>query len=186
MKLLRSGLMRQVDQTTCGSAVLVALRAAGEGRLDQALAQPNELEQLGMHAATSYRGLGPLTWPQRFGTPPWAAAREARFPGARYVVRWLTPVVSAPRAASVLAAAHHATQLGFPVPLYCGGAPGLSVEGLPRHVVLALPGGGGQWRIYDPAVGSVFELGERELLTSPGESLGGWSHLWAALLPVPV
>lgn len=185
MKTLQTGLMRQVDNTTCGSAVLVALRAAGEGRLEDALAQPNELEQLGMHAATSYRGLGPFAWPQQLGTPPWAAAREARFPGARYQVRWLAPVVGAPRAASVLAAAHRATQLGFPVPLYCGGVPALSWTGVPRHVVLALPGTPGGWRIYDPSTGSIYELGERELLTDPGESLGGWPHLWAALIPYP-
>ncbi|MDO4792346.1 MAG: hypothetical protein Q3999_07685 [Buchananella hordeovulneris] len=200
MRAVRSGLMRQVDATTCGSASLVALQALRAGH-PELLGERNERAQLDMHAATSRRGLGPLPWPRALGTTPWAAAREASTASLRYRVRWLAPLVSRERGASVLAAAHRAARAGLPVPLYSGAPPALSASGVPRHVVLAVgaaaaegnaePGGGRNvgpldtWRIYEPSNGAIYELTHQELLEQPGAALGGWSHLWAALLPQP-
>jgi hypothetical protein len=37
-------------------------------------------------SATSRHAIGPVGWPEGLGTPPWTAARQARFPGVTYRV----------------------------------------------------------------------------------------------------
>lgn len=149
--------------------------------------------------ATSHRALGPLSWPDRFGTPPWAAAREARFPGVRY--RWTTLDDRAERGAQVLAAVHSATRAGIPVLLYTGGDLGRGLAyAVPRHVVLALPQDGTDGRqgvddsgapvltLYEPSRGLDHQVPVADLLarTGPLKALGSWSHVVMALLPEPV
>ncbi|MGC5615649.1 hypothetical protein [Georgenia sp. Z1491] len=147
---------------------------------------------------TSRRALAIADWPDRLGTPPWAAARVARFPGVRY--RW-TPVDDrSERGAQVLAAVHSATLAGVPVPLYTSGdlGGGLGVA-VPRHVVLALPAvdrGSGRGvddsgapvlTIYEPSRGLDHQVPVADLLARsvPLKALGSWSHVAWALLPVP-
>ncbi|MGC5629407.1 hypothetical protein ACPYO6_14330 [Georgenia sp. Z1344] len=149
-------------------------------------------------AATSHRALGVADWPDSLGTPPWAAAREARFPGVRY--RW-TPVDDrSERAAHVLAAVHSATLAGLPVPLYTSGDLGGGLgKAVPRHVVLARPAqdrgsgpgldasGAPALTIYDPSRGLDHLVPVADLLarSTPLKALGSWSHVVIALLPVP-
>ncbi|MEE6273695.1 hypothetical protein V2J56_10090 [Georgenia sp. MJ206] len=207
---------RQVDETTCGSAVLVMLAATGDpvlatwletGALPDSAGLPPEvpLERDGLDAAgrfaaaqervkaaTGRRALGPLPWPAAYGTPPWTAAREARFPGVRYRVR---PLDDGSRGgASVLAAVRSATLRGIPVPLYTGGdlRSGLATA-VPRHVVLAVPLPAGArdaaadvLHLYEPGRGTVYRVRTEDLLdrTEPHPALGGWAHVVAALLPV--
>lgn len=212
--LLGDARARQQDATTCGSAVLVMLAATGDpalaewletGRLpagprppevpDDAVADDAGTRfaaaQLHVKARTGRRALGPLPWPSSLGTPPWTAAREARFPGVRYRVR---PVDDAAQdAATVLGLVEAANRRGLPVPLYTGGdlRGGVS-QAVPRHVVLAVPPPpgaalAGTLQVYEPARGSVFTLQTADLLhrSAPHPALGGWSHVVAALLPVP-
>ncbi|MFB8227742.1 hypothetical protein [Cellulosimicrobium sp. NPDC055967] len=145
---------RQTDATTCGSAVLGLLAAAGDPVLalwlatglragDDAgtggrprsggAARFGELQRV-LKRRTNRAALGPLPWPASLGTPPWGAARAARHADVRYVERVVAgdrdddPVVRA-----ALAAAAH----GVPVPLFTGGDLALGVAtAVPRHVVL--------------------------------------------------
>ncbi|MFC4554279.1 hypothetical protein [Georgenia faecalis] len=209
---------RQVDGTTCGSAVLVMLAAAGDPALAAWLetgalpagpaglppelpAEPEGLDAAGRFAAaqhrvkeaTARRALGPLPWPRALGTPPWTAARAARFPGVRYRVR---PVDDgAAGVHGVLAAVLHATRRGLPVPLYTGGdaRSGLGAA-VPRHVVLAVPPppearhrDSAVLDVYEPSGGAVHRVPLAALVgrTRPHPALGGWTHVCVALLPVP-
>ncbi|WP_226925522.1 hypothetical protein, partial [Georgenia thermotolerans] len=148
---------------------------------------------------TGARALGPAPWPARLGTPPWTAAREARFPGVRY--RSVPLDDASTRAAALLTSVHRATLAGVPVPLYTGGdvRRGLATA-VPRHVVLAVPppaaaahrghddAGRPALHLYEPAGGRVHEVPVADLLgrTEPHPALGGWTHVVWVVLPEPV
>ncbi|MFH5822198.1 hypothetical protein [Georgenia sp. AZ-5] len=214
---------RQVDGTTCGSAALVMLAATGDPALAGWLlhgslpdARPPEIPpeipsdgvgpagrfaaaQRHVKARTSRRGLGLLPWPGALGTPPWTAAREARFPGVRY--RSLPVDDASSRARAVLASVYGATLAGAPVPLYVGDdlrrGPARAV---PRHVVLAVPppadvphrghdeSGQPLLHLYDPSSARVYPVRVHELLArqEPHRALGGWTHVNWVVLPEPV
>ncbi|WP_147795878.1 hypothetical protein [Cellulomonas sp. Y8] len=146
------------------------------------------LLQAALHRRSTARGLlGVLPWPRSLGTPPWGAARLARFPGVRY----RSVLVDDTRTAEVddlLARVDHALDRGIPVPLYSGGdlSGGLGAA-VPRHVVLAVGRSGDGYRVYEPGAGAVLPL-PRAALRSPSgpvPALGHWTHLAWALLPTP-
>lgn len=204
---------RQTDPTTCGSASLVLLAAAGDPRLAAWLATgwrpargggPAELSgavdralavladrppavrfgvlQQVVKRRTNAGALGPVSWPASLGTPPWGAARVARYPGVRWVHRMVDDTDPAEFAAvwdRVLAA----VRLGVPVPLYSGGdtAGGLGAA-VPRHVVLAVGAADGELKVFEPSAGRIRLLARGS--TGPRPALGGWSHLVWAVLPV--
>lgn len=208
--------VRQSTERTCGALALLVLAAAGDpvlaawlmtGRrvggapppelahlLPAQLALPTVAErlaaaELAVHTRARRRSLGLLDWPASFGTPPWAAAREARFRGVTYAhaVVHDHDVATTRR---MLEAVVAATRLGIPVPLYTGGdlgAGGSPAAAVPRHVVLALPfrGREGQLRILEPSSGGVFAVAPDALLarTRPHAALGGWRHVVWAVLP---
>ncbi len=207
---------RQRDATSCGSAVLVMLAATGDpglarwldtGQLPEGPRPPEvpgndlvdaddaaarfEAAQARVQERTTRRALGPLPWPASLGTPPWTAAREARFPGVRYRVRPFDD--AADEAAALLGLVEAATLRGHPVPMYVGGdIRGGLTRALPRHVVLVVPpprgsGLGGALQIYEPAAGSVYSVRPEELVDrrEPHPALGGWTHIMMVLLPVP-
>lgn len=153
----------QVDGTTCGSAVLVALAA---------WADPGETRRLdGTAALTGSAGTGVKVgfgarydarqrevhtestrfWPQALGTSPWGMVAWLRrhAPGAGpYRVR-LVDDTSASDVAAVIDAVDAALAAGRPVPLLIG-------TFVPRHYCLALARGGADaWRIYEPTSGEV-------------------------------
>lgn len=136
-----------------------------------------------------------LPWPRALGTPPWGAARVARFRDVTYTHAVAHDHdVAATR--TLLAAVKEATRQGIPVPLYTGGDLGGSLvrspvrtvsAAVPRHVVLALP-----WRtprpelrIYEPGAGRTYGVHPDRLLArvAPSAALGGWSHVVWAVLP---
>lgn len=202
---------RQTDPTTCGSASLVLLAATGDPALAAWLAsgwmpqsRPTELSGATDRAAalladrpaherfallqqvvkrrTNARALGPLSWPSSLGTPPWGAARVARYPG----VRWTHRMVDDTRPDEVavlwdLVVA--AVRRGVPVPLYCGGdSSGGWQTAVPRHVVLAVgEGADGALEVFEPSSGRVLALDRHD--AGPRPALGGWSHLTWAVLP---
>jgi hypothetical protein len=225
----------QVDGTTCGSAVLAVLAAAGdpvvglwlvagtdvsrgasahvvtEGEAD---ATARELEassgrfaalQRLLQARTTHAALGPLPWPTGLGTPPWTAARDARYADVRYTHRIVPGDGVQDR---VLASALRSAAAGVPVPLYSGGDLGTGWStAVPRHVVLlagvsaspetqkdATSPFGGRWcSVYEPSTGTMHRLRVADLLAGVGEdgepgkgvrrALGGWSHVTWAILP---
>jgi len=229
----------QVDGTTCGSAVLAVLAAAGDPvvalwivtgtdvsrgtsahvvRQGEAGADARELEtasgrfaalQRLLKARTTRAALGPLPWPGSLGTPPWTAARDARYADVRYTHRIATGDGGQD---PVLAGALRAAAAGVPVPLYTGGDVGTGWStATPRHVVLlagvsagagARPGDGhGQdptaldgrsCTVYEPSSGTLHRLRVADLLAvgedgGPSKAvrraLGGWPHVTWALLP---
>lgn len=141
-----------------------------------------------LFARARARAIGPLTWPAAIGTPPWTAAREARFRGVRFT-HTAVHDVEIGRTRAVLETVAAATARGIPVPLYTGGdvAKGWSTA-LPRHVVLALPAARpkpGELRIYEPSSGRVHAVSIDRLLARrrPLAALGHWTHVTWAILP---
>jgi hypothetical protein len=203
---------RQVDGTTCGSAVLALLAAAGDpvlalwlqtgsragapvadddgsragaGAPASAAVRWQRLQQV-VKRRTSRRALGPFPWPAALGTPPWGAARTARYAGVRYAHR----MADGAGGRAVLEAAVRAAAAGIPVPLFTGGdlSGGLAAA-VPRHVVLltAADAAGRRW-VYEPSSGTVHRLdGDRlgggAVQTAVRRALGGWPHVVWALLP---
>jgi hypothetical protein len=201
---------RQVDETTCGSAVLTLLAMAGDPALTLRVARGAPAIaalQLRVHRATS-RG-GAVPWPQALGTPPWAAARVARCGAVRYT-HAVVDVADVPGAAPdpVLDAAVAAARAGVPVPLFTGGdLRGGWQAAVPRHVVLlvavdgaadgavdgAADGEDATVRLYEPSSATVHTV-PLPVLRRPGDAapreratltaaLGGWPHVVWALLP---
>ncbi|PWD50343.1 hypothetical protein C8046_06420 [Serinibacter arcticus] len=201
--------------TSCGAMSLLLLAAAGDPVLAAWLttgvrvgtSPPSELSRASredleaptvagriavaerlLFARARERAIGPVTWPAAIGTPPWTAAREARFRGVRFSHTAVHDVDVA-RTRAVLSTVARATALGIPVPLYTGGdvAKGITTA-IPRHVVLAVPSAHpkpGELRIYEPGGGRIHSVGIEQLLarrrTHP--ALGYWTHVTWALLP---
>lgn len=201
----------QVDETTCGSAVLAMLGLAGDPRVALRLASHDPAGrfvrlQHAVQEATNRRGLIVAGWPRTYGTPPWGAARFATYGGVRYTHR-----VAGSRA--VLEAAVASARAGIPVPLYTGGdVTGGWGSAVPRHVVLLTladgEGTAGSAVLYEPSGAGLHTVPVAALLDPPpapsgaaepaqstGDrtaarvrkaltaALGGWPHVAWVLLP---
>lgn len=211
--LARAG--RQSDGTTCGSSVLTMLAAAGDPTLalwlatGQVLAarRPTELEdappdrldvlargpvearfaavQRVLKHRTNRAAVLGLPWPAAFGTPPWGAARVARYADVAYEHRMLDDT-DRKDLEGVLATVGRAVDHDVPVPLYSGGdsSRGMSAA-MPRHVVLVIGRTADGFRVWEPAAGRVEEVATARLVaaTGPVRALGGWTHLVWAILP---
>ncbi|WP_187117590.1 hypothetical protein [Flaviflexus massiliensis] len=191
--VLGQTLVTQADATKCGAAVLLMLEASGDPTLARELENNPELittYQQTIHDRVSRRAVGPVDWPQSFGSPPWTLAREARFPGVTYRAHALDDRTEHGR--DLLHAVLHANQSGIPVPLYTGGNIGQGLaRALPRHVVLAVPHTletrSSSLRIYEPSAGMLYDVSIDELLkrTTKHRALGNWTHVVWAILPYP-
>ncbi len=171
----------QVDGTTCGSAVLVALAAWADpaelARLEGGPAGGGfgaryDARQRQVHGETN------LYWPQPLGTTPWGATRwlHEHVPAAgRYRVR-LVDDASTTDVAELLAAVDAALAAGRPVPLLVGSF-------VPRHYVLALGVAGDGWRVYEPTSGQVRLLDRAAVRERRLAPVLGFDRLHAALLP---
>ncbi|WP_143556565.1 hypothetical protein [Flavimobilis soli] len=199
---------RQHDPTTCGSTVLAQLAAAGDPVLAvwletgrtlgdapppelvaaERAARPGDTRFVALQRAlkrrTGENALLGLRWPDRFGTPPWGAAKAARYADVTYghaVVDVATPA----RRERAVAAVDTALRAGVPVPLFSGGTlrTGLATA-VPRHVVLVTRATASGWHVFEPSRGEVLELRSDQLAT-PGRkpALGGWSVPAWVLLP---
>lgn len=201
----------QVDETTCGSAVLAMLGLAGDPRAALRIAGDDPAArfarlQHAIQAATNRHGLVVAGWPRTYGTPPWGAARFASYGGVRYTHR-----VGGSRA--LLEAAVAAARVGIPVPLYTGGdVAGGWETAVPRHVVLLTLADGegdeGNAVLYEPSGAGLHTVPVSALLDPPsfpaadGEvqqtsvdrtaarvrkaltaGLGGWPHVAWVVLP---
>jgi hypothetical protein len=144
------------------------------------------LLQAALHRRSTERAVaGVLPWPRALGTPPWGAARAARFPGVAYRAV-LVDDTRADEVADLLARLDIALDHGVPVPLYSGGdlSGGLAAA-VPRHVVLAAGRTADGYRVYEPGTGRVLPLTHTALLAPAGPvpALGHWTHLTGAVLP---
>jgi hypothetical protein len=196
----------QVDGTTCGSAVLVALSAwadPGEvGRLDGEADATDAADATGaaggaapaarLTAAGTAAGFGARWdarqkqvhaestrfWPQALGTSPWGMVDwlRRRSPAAGPYRVRLVDDVSAAYVSAALGDVDTALSAGRPVPLLVGAF-------LPRHYCMALSRQDGVWRVYEPTSGQVRavhpDLVRRRTLRTPL----GFDRLHAVLLP---
>ncbi|MEJ3652751.1 hypothetical protein WEH80_07180 [Actinomycetes bacterium KLBMP 9759] len=169
----------QVDGTTCGSAVLVALSAwadpAETERLDSAPAgfgRRFDARQKQVHKEST------RFWPQALGTSPWGMVgwlrRNAPAAGP-YRVR-LVDDMHAADVDDALAAAAKALAVGRPVPLLVGSF-------VPRHYVMALGLDGEAWRVYEPTSGEVRRLDLDLVRRRKLAGVLGFDRLHAVLLP---
>ena len=181
----------QVDGTTCGSAVLVALAAWADPAELRRLEGPDEQRAaVGGGVAPARAAFGARYdarqkqvhrestrfWPQALGTSPWG------------MVRWLrehVPAAGPSRARTVddtdpadvralVGAVEQALRAGRPVPLLVGSV-------VPRHYVMATGLDGAHWKVYEPTSG--------ELRVVDPAAIGrhalrlGFDRLHVALLP---
>jgi hypothetical protein len=204
--LLRDGLgeqrrggarLDQVDGTTCGSAVLIALAAwadpAETARLDLDGADGSATGVTGSRAGVA-TGFGARYdarqkqvhrestrfWPQALGTSPWGMVGWLRrfAPGAGpYRVR-LVDDASAADVEDALTTAGTALAAGRPVPLLVGSL-------VPRHYVMALGLlDDGRWRVYEPTSAQIRRLDLRLVRERRLAPVLGFDRLHALLLPV--
>lgn len=189
----RSGAkLDQVDGTTCGSAVLVALAA---------WADPGETRRLdgGAAAMTGSAGAGVTVgfgarydarqrevhtastrfWPQALGTSPWGMVAWLRrhAPGAGpYRVR-LVDDTSAADVSAALDTVNATLAAGRPVPLLVGAF-------VPRHYCLALARDGADaWRVYEPTSGEVRVVALDLVRSRSLAPVLGFDRLHAVLAP---
>jgi hypothetical protein len=195
----------QVDGTTCGSAVLIALAAwadpAEMHRLDgeqdagvrTSAARPGAAAMSGARAGVA-AGFGARYderqkqvhresarfWPQALGTTPWGMVRWLRrhAPAAGpYRVRLVDDASTADLEAA-LRAARAALVAGRPVPMLVGQVPA------PRHYVMALGVlDDGRWRVYEPTSGHIRALDLRLVRERRLARVLGFDRLHALLLP---
>lgn len=184
----------QVDGTTCGSAVLLALAVWAEP------AELDRLEGISGRAvagtATAAVGVGvgfgarydvrqqqvhresTKYWPAALGTSPWGMVAWLRryAPAAGpYRVR-LVDDASVADVDDAVALVDAALATGRPVPLLIGAF-------VPRHYVMAVGAGPAGWRIYEPTSGEVREV-PRDLVRGRATAgLLGFDRLHALLLP---
>lgn len=199
----------QYDQTTCVSTCLLMLAAAGDPALVAWLehgtapagplppeipphllgAEPTVAQRLAgaqqrIKDASLAHAIGPFRWPGALGTPPWGAARQARFPGVAY---GHVPVDD--RGEQGLAAAARVGESlarGIPVIIYTGGSLATgAVTAMPRHAVLALPDAPGTCRLYEPSSGLIHHVPLASLAgrTARSPEFGNWTHMQWLVLP---
>lgn len=178
----------QVDGTTCGSAVLLALttwadpgelerlelRETGPGGVVRGFAARFDERQREIHAATN------RFWPRALGTTPWGFLRwlHTHAPAAgRYRVRFVddaspADVDTAVREVEAALAARR------PVPLLVGSL-------VPRHYCLALRiADDGTWRVYEPSSGTVRALDPGLVRARALAPVLGFDHLHVVFLPL--
>lgn len=179
--------MQQPDQTTCGPSSVVAARMMVDRSFADAVRGSETV--FGAAALATHRratravdvaGRLQVPWPRRFGTPPWAVARELSvlsgpdLPPRRY--GWSLSLLRPGRGFDRAAAG---VDEGRPVALYVGN------RWAPRHVVLAVGRATDDslW-VYDPAHARRVEVG-RAVVEARKLTFGRWDRLWFVVSPRP-
>ena len=186
---LAAATLRQPDATTCGAAVLVMARSISDPgyaellatglhpltgyRLPGAIQERFAAEALAMHRRTTssvdVRGAAQLPWPQKYGTPPWAVARQlSGSTGTPWQAKAISPWGRSGALKEIRSAAARQA-----VPLFVGS------RWIPRHVVLVLDAG---LRVYEPSSGRVVTITADDFVQAR-LSLAGWSNPWFSVLP---
>jgi hypothetical protein len=181
----------QVDGTTCGSAVLIALaawadptetrRLDGPGNGVAAVGSPGIAVGFGGRYDSRQRQVHKEStkfWPQALGTSPWGMVAWLRrhAPGAGpYRVRMVDDRSPADLTAAI-DATDAALAAGRPVPLLIGAF-------VPRHYCLALSREGETWHVYEPTSGEVRQVPTDRVRRSALADLLGFDRLSAVFLP---
>lgn len=202
----------QVDQTTCGAAVMSmatmisdpftalwvatgatvgdyvppeVLQSEVAHRRSATLEERWQALQRVMHRSTTYRAMGPFPWPRTLGTPPWRVDDRLRCAGLKF----RGVIVDDGRPAAVLGLLAHATAAlrdGIPVPAYTSGDSALGLDTVvPRHVILFVGRTDDRLLAYEPGSGAVHSVAPDVLAHPRGRlaALGQWSRLVWLVLP---
>lgn len=172
----------QVDGTTCGSAVLLAMATTADPLLTLEITTPR-FDVLGFERRLDQRQLAihrqsNRAWPRALGTSPWGMAGWLRRHAAGvgpYRVR-LVDDGSASDLEAALDEVNSALDQADPVPLLIG-------TSVPRHYALALRRDGDRWRVYDPSSGEVRAVPLDDVREHRLAPLLGFDHPQAVLLP---
>ena len=185
--------LKQVDGTTCGSAVLLALaawadpdetlRLDGELGMEQPVAGVLPGGTAGFGARFDARQQqvhreSTRFWPQALGTSPWGMVawlrRNAPAAGP-YRVRLVDDTMPVDLDDAV-AQVEVAVAAGRPVPLLIGAL-------LPRHYVLVVGADARGWRVYEPGSGQVRLVEPDQVRRRELAPVLGFARLHAVLLP---
>lgn len=170
--------VNQVDATTCGSTVLLAMAA----NADPLAALDLTSERFGQRFDELQRRVHKEStgfWPRALGTSPWGMVAWLRkhAPGVGpYRVR----LVDDSNPADVYAVIDEvgaALDRGDPVPLLIGTA-------IPRHYVMATGRDECGWRVFEPSSGEVRIVEPAAITEHRLAPRLGFDHLHAVLLPV--
>lgn len=144
---------------------------------DAALRERFKAETLSMHrritGLSDAAGRFQLPWPRKFGTPPWATARQlTATPAADGTFTSYSWHVARTRLSSAYQRLLDTTAAGRVSAIFVGST------WLPRHVVLVVDAPGeGTLRVYDPARGRVSVL-DRTAFTGNKIDIAGWDVGW--------
>jgi hypothetical protein len=193
-------LLKQPDTRSCGAASMVVARLIGDPdyrRLveggsslesprtvagDAALREKFKTETLAMHrritGLADVSGKPQIPWPRKFGTPPWAVARQlsgtraANGTLARY--DWHVARIDLPGAYDRLLAAPRSGRVAA---LFVGS------DWVPRHVALVVRATAtGKLQVYDPAYGRLDEV-DRFAFLGRRVGIAGWDVPWIVVTP---
>jgi hypothetical protein len=119
-----------------------------------------------------------IPWPRKYGTPPWAVARQLSgtpaADGTRATYGWHLARTSLPSAYQRLLDAARAGRVSS---VFIGST------WLPRHVVLVVDAtSSGSLHVYDPARGELEEL-DRLAFQGSRIDIAGWDVAWFVVTP---
>jgi hypothetical protein len=149
---------------------------------DTALRERFKTETLAMHqritGLADVSGKPQIPWPRKFGTPPWAVARQLSgtvgADGTRATYSWHVARTSLPGAYQRLLDASRAGRVSA---IYVG------TTWVPRHVALVVEATtGGTLIVYDPARGRLDEL-DRLAFLGNHVDIAGWDVAWFVVTP---
>lgn len=174
--------LRQPNQQSCGAAVVVVAallrnRDPDFGAESRPLIHREHFTaevlatHYGLTRLADRRGRLQLPWLRRFGTPPWAIARQLEDEHTTYRLALAWPW----RRRRLAERIERAVAGGVPVPLYVGNG------FLPRHVTLVTEAAEGGWQVYEPGRGRIVEIARSAFVD--GDLRLGWDLPWFALLP---
>jgi hypothetical protein len=188
----------QPDARSCGAASMVVARFLGDpayrtllegGSLtsprtvagDAALRERFNTETLAMHARITgladTSGKPQIPWPRKFGTPPWAVARQlSATPGADGTTTSYSWHVARTSLSTAYERLLDSTQADRVAAIFIGST------WIPRHVVLVVGATGATLTVYDPARGRVSSL-DRVAFTGSHIDIAGWDVGWMVVTP---
>jgi len=173
--------VRQFDDTTCGSTTIMMVRALNDpiyalslttdadGRaLDRdSFHERIKAEEQRIHDSTN------RLWPQRLGTTPWGLTGELNSYGTQYDWRAVDDTVAG-SVGTALETAVGAVDAGHTVPVLIG-------DGVPRHYVLLIGHEGGDLVFYNPS-GEVTRVSEADFRNGNMSALG-YRHVQGVVTP---
>jgi hypothetical protein len=178
----------QYDDTTCGSATILAARALIDpiyalrlttgGRPGTAEESGNRFEERLRTEEQRIHDESDLLWPQRAGTSPWGISSLLNTGPADLAAhyRWTAVAPAIPsHIDSVIRRALAAVDRGYPVPLLIG-------DLIPRHYVLLLRHDAGGASFYEPTAGKIVAVPAEDLRRRDFGAVG-YAHLHGAILP---